>query len=119
MEPLKLIYDGYEIEIRSGGESMPIVTMRKMVTNTPEPDLTIKLPRTIKATEYPKWWETVPSWWENPPMWWYNPSVTWSNEDSLHFDNTTDRPYSITLTNCGETSDTWGDPSGKYTEMGE
>ena len=69
MEPLKLIYDGYEIEIRSGGiDTMPIVSMKKIVTNIPESD-TIKLPRTI---EYPN----PPTWWENPPMWWYEPTVT-------------------------------------------
>ena len=39
MEPLKIIYDGYEIEIRSGGcDSMPIVSMKKMVSNKPEVD---------------------------------------------------------------------------------
>ena len=90
MEPLRLIYDGYEIEIRSGGDSMPIVTMRKMVTNTQEPD-TIKLPRTIEVTdyrkwwEYPNWWESAPNWWQQPPMWWYNPTVTCTNEDSLDY----------------------------------
>ena len=91
-EPLKLIYDGYEIEIKSGGfDTMPIVTMRKMVTNTIEDD-TIKLPRTI---EYER--TVPPTWWENPPMWWTEPSwfngyhvtcdtttsAEWTNKDSL------------------------------------
>ena len=53
MEPVKIIFDGYEIEIRSGGGSMPIVTMRKMVTNAPEPD-TIKLPKTTEVEDWRK-----------------------------------------------------------------
>ena len=69
MEPLKIIYDGYEIEIKSGGiDSMPIISMRKMITNTIEPDV-IKLPTTIPSP-------MPPAWWENPPMWWYSPTVT-------------------------------------------
>ena len=71
MEPLKIIYDGYEIEIKSGGtDSMPIISMRKMITNTIEPDV-IKLPTTIPCPDTPPH-----GWWENPPMWWYNPTVT-------------------------------------------
>lgn len=91
MEPLRLIYDGYEIEIRSCGESMPIVTMHKIQTNTIENDIP-KLPKTIRGIDYqkttPDWWENYPSWWQQPPMWWYNPSVTcasWTNEDSLDY----------------------------------
>ena len=53
MEPLKLIYDGYEIEIRSCGESMPIVTMHKIQTNTIENDVP-KLPKTIRGMDYQK-----------------------------------------------------------------
>ena len=89
MEPLRLIYDGYEIEIRSYGKSMPIVTVRKIQANTIETDVP-ELPKTIKDIDYqkttPAWWENYPSWWQQPPMWWYNPSVTcasWTNEDSL------------------------------------
>ena len=97
MEPLKLIYDGYEIEIKSGGiNSMPIVTMRKVVTNTIE-EHTIKLPRTIEyeRTVPPSWWEQPPMWWTEPS--WYNtyttcdntPSAEWTNKDSLQKSETT------------------------------
>ena len=91
MEPLKLIYDGYEIEISSGGiNATPVIKMRKMVTNTIEDDA-IKLPRTI---EYER--TVPPAWWESPPMWWTEPnwrntyttcdtktSAEWTNKDSL------------------------------------
>ncbi|MBQ6503162.1 MAG: hypothetical protein IJI57_04545 [Flexilinea sp.] len=89
MEPLKLIYDGYEIEIRSGGESMPIVTMRKMVTNLPEKD-TIRLPKTILPAD---WAKTAPSWWEQPPMWWYNPTVTSEPDGNTVVGSQTGKPY--------------------------
>ena len=89
MEPVKIIFDGYEIEIRSGGESMPIVTMRKMVTNAPEPD-TIKLPKT---TEVEDWRKSAPSWWENPPMWWYNPTVTSEPDGNTVIGSVTGKPY--------------------------
>lgn len=80
MEPLKVIYDGYEIEIRSGGDSMPIVTMKKIETNTINEN-TIKkyLEDYMKTPPYKGWWE-------NPPMW-LNPNITmeFTNKDSLYY----------------------------------
>lgn len=106
MEPIKLIYDGYEIEIRSGGKNeMPIVKMQKMVSNSHEEKTYLPKPQDIT---YPTdWYKQAPAWWENPPMWYVDrPSVTMPNNN-------------VVLTNSEATSDKWGDPSGKYTEMGE
>ena len=86
MEPLILTYDGYEIEIRSCGESMPIVTMHKIQTNTIENDVP-KLPIDYQKT-IPDWLENYPLWWQQPLILWYNPSIicaSWTNEDSLDY----------------------------------
>ena len=104
MEPLKIIYDGYEIEIRSGGcDSMPIVSMRKMVSNKPEVDEDFYKKMMEEALRD---YQQQRGWWENPPMWlypvspqpsdwWYKPYVTssttleWTNKDSFHPDSNT------------------------------
>ena len=99
MEPLKIIYDGYEIEIRSGGcDSMPIVSMKKMVSNKPEVDEDFYKKMTEEAL---KGYQQQRGWWENPLMWLYpfykdekhwaetyttNTTAEWTNKDSLHPD---------------------------------
>lgn len=102
MEPLKIIYDGYEIEIRSGGcDSMPIVSMKKMVSNKPEVDEDFYKKMMEEAL---KGYQQQRGWWENPLMWLYpfykdekhwaetyttNTTAEWTNKDSLHPDSNT------------------------------
>lgn len=137
MEPLKVIYDGYEIEIRSGGyDSMPIVNMRKMVSNNPEVDEDFykkMLNEALKGYQE-QLWKNPPMWWENPPMW-VNPAnpqssdcdsshlvttnttAEWTNKDHLDSDSTTKTEIMDSLPSVWNENDNVSIKSESYTNM--
>lgn len=88
MEPLKVIYDGYEIEIRSGGDSIPIVTMKKIETNTINENIIKKY-----LEDYMKK-PLQQGWWENPPMWLHpNIRMEFTDKDTLSLYPSTGKQY--------------------------